>query len=276
LTVEDQRIARTVDIRYIRIWFHVPFKEKRMDTFLASSLPWTIKAAVLLACGLVVAVSLLAISKSTLARIGRLPRLSPNWISFWRLPLFWIGVTMHLNVSQFWGFLIVVAACILDVIDGKMAVAFREYGIPRSEQSVRIGAWLDPLMDKLTILPLIALFAAKGIVSPWLAGALIVPDVVGTLIRDPFGRKFFRFAMRFRRQNKATFAGKIKAIFQCFGLVVCMLREFDWINGSSLIHVIFGFAAAFGILSVLSRIHFSASIDRAVDWVGILFNHKDA
>ncbi len=316
-----------------------------MDEFLASSLPWEIKAAVCLACGLVTAVLVIAIPKRTLAWIGkkklislkfivRLHRLSiwlgvriyslshfwgfkfvvfaeriltwikennsitPNTITWARLPIFWAGVWAHFYLSPFWGFELVVLSCALDRLDGKMAMAFVEFGIFRSLASKKLGELLDPLIDKATLLPLIAIFAYQDIIIYWIAIAIIFVDVLGTLLRkavilwfkksiEPRIGKFldtrvFKIVKNNRRAlgkrmrlSKSSAAGKIKALLQSLALVACMPYEMNWLKNPTVPNIMFDLALFFGVLSVVSRVKIHEDVDKVVDSANSVFSHQD-
>ncbi|MFZ6015468.1 MAG: CDP-alcohol phosphatidyltransferase family protein [Patescibacteria group bacterium] len=268
-----------------------------MDEILQSSLPWELKAFICLASGLIVTVLVLAIPYRALAWAGRNTPLSPNVLSAIRLPVFWAGVAVHFYVSYFWGFVIVVFATALDRTDGKMAKAYVMHAITRTAKDMRIGEWLDPLIDKLTLLPLIAIFAARGIISPWLAFGIILIDVFGTLMRKAVvlwfkrrvepkikpwldkraARKVTRTRksiMAMMRPSKASAAGKIKALLQALGLVVCMPYESGWFKDTLPVFIMFTGALFFGALSVLSRYKIHEDVDKVVDSANAVFSHE--
>ena len=58
--------------------------------------------------------------------LAQIPGFSPNWLSFWRLPLVWLGFGLYLYGCHLEGFLLVVFSLTLDRLDGKMATAMKE------------------------------------------------------------------------------------------------------------------------------------------------------
>lgn len=241
-----------------------------MDEYLTSSLPWQLKLAIMYAPGVPVALLILAIPKSWLARIGQLPCLSPNWITFWRLPIFWIGGYLFFYYSPFWGLMLFTVSATLDVTDGKMATAFKEHNVPRSAQAVRIGELSDPVVDKLCNAPLVAVFSVLGVIHPMIAVFIIMFGILGTITRPPFN-----LLQRFSRQAKASPIGKKKTLIENLGFLVCIPYYFGWVTEYQLSNVAFGIAMLLGALSVLSRMHIHASIDKAIDSMATLYQHKE-
>ncbi|MBP9864280.1 CDP-alcohol phosphatidyltransferase family protein [Patescibacteria group bacterium] len=264
------------------------------------SLPWELKAFVYLSAALLVAIATLAIPKSWLVRIGQLPFLSPNWISFWRLPIFWVGAYLFYYTSSFFGLLIIVLACCLDVIDGKMAKAMRDAGIIRSALDLWIGVWLDPLVDKLTLLPLIGIISSAGLIDTTATFCIILFDVIGTSLRDPFNvwermkRRFVKkpelrktlswhpyrahlelTADKEPSETKANPIGKIKSLLQSLGLALCGPYILHWVELDVYPTYWFSLAALFGLMSVLSRHLNISTLRRITRWSSSYFNHQD-
>lgn len=97
-------------------------------------------------------------------------RTVPNVISAVRivlLPVFGVLLVVH----QFWASIIVLLVVFLtDFVDGFVARRF--------DQTSALGAWLDPVADRLTVVFVVAAFAASAIV-PWqLVVILLIPDVL--------------------------------------------------------------------------------------------------
>jgi cardiolipin synthase len=70
-------------------------------------------------------------------------------------------------VAAFWTLL---ASAASDFVDGRIARRF--------DARTRFGAIADPLADKLTMLTVTALLAWQGLLPLWLAGAIILRDVL--------------------------------------------------------------------------------------------------
>lgn len=268
-----------------------------MDDFLQSSAPWQIKSAVCLAAGLMVALAILSISKTRLARLSQKPYCSPNWISLYRFPLFWLGVEIFLSISPFWGCLIIMVAFVLDVVDGKMSAGMVEAGIFRSRLDRWIGEWLDALVDKLTVLPLLIIFTSKGLVDWRVTGAIVALDVVGTLLRDPIvmlpvlfkssatslttrilaelDRREAKQAASPAGKNKASPAGKIKMLVQCGGILTCMPYHLGWVREPRVQNWVLALAAFLGLMSILSRVKANSAYSRFMAGLAKYFAHED-
>jgi len=266
-----------------------------MDEILKSELPWELKLCIVLGCGLIVAILVLATPKRLLAWLGKNTPVTPNWLTLVRLPIFWAGVCTHLYQSPFWGFVVVVFAAALDRTDGKMAASFKEFDVIRSRKDIAIGEWLDPLIDKLTLLPLIAIMAHLKIVNFWLVAAIMIVDIFGTLMRKAVVTWFKKTiepklnghlhdvlaaagsSINGRmRKSKASAAGKIKALLQTFGLVACFPYELGWLRGHVVPNAIFVAALIFGVLSVLTRVKIHEEVDKVVDSTNAIFSHEES
>lgn len=254
-----------------------------MSSLLSPSLPWELKAAGCMAPGILLVVAFLLVPKSILAQIGQVPFLSPNWITVWRVVIFWIGAALFFRVDPFIGYLAIVVASILDVIDGRMATALREHLIPRSRRDAKVGEWLDPLADKVTNLPLIGVFAALGIVNLWLAAAIIATDVIGTFFREPINldARFKAFigkvngTKRNRRPSRANAVGKAKALLQSLALVACGPPALGWIRPFALPNILLVLALVAGFVSLLARFETFTALSRLVSRAGSHFTHKE-
>ncbi|MCU1527666.1 MAG: hypothetical protein JWP75_1429 [Frondihabitans sp.] len=97
-------------------------------------------------------------------------RTVPNVISAIRillLPVFGVLLFVH----QYWASIVVLLVVfVTDFVDGFIARRF--------DQTSELGAWLDPVADRLTVVFVVAAFAASGIV-PWqLVVILLIPDIL--------------------------------------------------------------------------------------------------
>jgi phosphatidylglycerophosphate synthase len=284
-------------------------KEYGMESFknlseLFSALPGELKTCVYLAVGLVIVVAALAIPRSILEWIGAKRFLSPNWISIWRLPVFYIGAVLYWSGFTFAGYCVVVFAFAMDRLDGKVADVLEEKigrVIVYPEQiegekewrykwrcwkvalnhpgRTKEGASLDPLIDKLTVIPMMAVFAFKGILSPYLIVAMVLAEAAGTLIRPPFD-----IAPQYVRSGRATFVGKIKFLLHGLTLIGGLTVEhkflvfprinFRWFETSSLNLFLF-VVLVLSVLSVFSRLDLGKKLNRLVDALtSTLFGHS--
>jgi phosphatidylglycerophosphate synthase len=264
------------------------------DGFLDSDAIWEFKVSVCLVGGLAVSAAWLCFPKESLARI------EANLITVGRFFLFWFGVYVFLRWSVYAGHLLVVSSPIWDVLDGKAEVARRERGLPRSKLNRWIGKWLDPLVDKITVLPLVAYFALHGVIGVWVVAPVVLFDAIGTCLREPVTTlfRFFRYpssitwrarldaeierslaqeslasdGKRKRDESRASAIGKVKALVQCLGLEVCMPFYLGWLGASRIPDYVYSAAAVLGALSVLSR-HIPPN--RFLAWANSHFRHQD-
>lgn len=124
--------------------------------------------------------------------------------------------------EETWALWLFVAAALSDLLDGWIA---------RHDGPTPLGTFLDQTSDKVTTLPLLALFAVKGYFPTWLlapAGVLFALDL-GNLTanilnfrrgharvgRPPDGKKRF-----------STTAGQVKFWAQCLGVGAFMVAHF--------------------------------------------------
>jgi phosphatidylglycerophosphate synthase len=266
---------------------------------LGKHLPWQLEACLTLTSALGLGVANLCIPKRVLARIGQLPLLEPNWITLWSLIFWWVGIYLIVKGHLYPGVMCTAQGGVGDVMDGKMAVAMREFGVWRSALCRRIGKWFDPLCDKLKYPPVIVLFAAALVLGMKLALWIAALEVIGTLIRNPINvgarmawaskKKMIKnerlrgwlyaIGRRLVRKSKASGFGKIKATIQSLGLMVCAPYFLTWITEpKAMPDVIYLLALVFGALSIVSRMRIHPTFDAFIDRVGnagSLFKHQD-
>ncbi|ORI20666.1 CDP-alcohol phosphatidyltransferase family protein [Rhodococcus sp. 1168] len=101
----------------------------------------------------------------------------PNVLSTLRLlaiPLFLY--LLLVPEADGWALTVLLLSGATDWLDGKLARAL--------DQSSRLGALLDPLVDRLSVVSALAAFVARGIIPWWVAAILIGRDLVlaGTLL----------------------------------------------------------------------------------------------
>ncbi len=232
---------------------------------------------------------ILLIPARLLAKISRWPGCSPNAISIESTFVFWFAMAVFFAIANkpFTGsaFLIAICifviakACLLDIVDGRMARAMVKYQVPRSEKRKELGKWIDPLRDKLMVLPVIFIFSLKEYIALWIAIGIISVDIFGTLMRvavtikerrqkkfsDWQWKGFWATFAYYVRGNTARAPGKIKMPLQVIGILLCMMTMAGWINAKPILDTLFGCALIFAMLSVLSRLYISPRINRAVD-----------
>lgn len=196
-----------------------------MDTYISEYLqfPWQLRAAVGLAIGLLLAIVLLSIPERVLVRMSFTKGLTENCITLYRIPIYMIGawIYFHMGLPEI-GFDVIVVACTLDRIDGAEAAArarseqrAQALGIPivlRTERSKALGKFLDPFGDKVTLLPTMAYQAHLGAMQPWIIGAIITIDIIGTFVNRGASNGF----------------GKAKYLCQAFALIACVPHNQHW------------------------------------------------
>lgn len=260
-----------------------------MNSLTFNDLPGEVKMAVFLAVGVTIAIVMLKIPEKTLQNIGKLRRMSPNWISFWRLPIFWIGICIYLGVDPFIGFCIVVFALMLDRLDGAVADALDLLNDPEHPGKTTLGEWFDPFIDKLTFPPLLCIFWFKGYFWTELMIPMLIIEVISTIIRPPvmpdqnghsyvftdIEHPFILFLKIKIRSGKSSGPGKIKVFFQCMAPLACMPLDQHWMEFSlRIVNGLLVGALVFGVFSVASRFKISPAVDSVVDTISAAFARK--
>ncbi len=171
----------------------------------------------------------------------------------------------------------------MDRLDGKMAHAFgdkvAEFESTFDELNhpgkTKIGGWLDPLIDKFTVVPILLYFCAWGHLWMPIGIAILGLELFSTAVRPPFN-----LGASYRRQIKASWFGKMKFLFQSITLVVYLPVDQTWVDPSIIPNVFLGGALTFCFLSVASRIKFPRPflwVNYIVDrfaYVGRAFKHE--
>lgn len=194
---------------------------------------------------------------------------SPNFISVVRLPFVYLGYILYFCHYPLWGFRLVVFGMMLDYMDGKLASALDKLNDPAIPGTTAIGKWLDPLIDKLSFIPILFIFAYKGLLVWWLAVAIIMFDIVGTFMRPPFN-----FIKQHVRTSQATGFGKMKSLSQWITVVVCIPYDRMWVESLLWIPQIpLTIATLLGALSVVSRLRINRDVDDVTNRVTSIFRH---
>jgi phosphatidylglycerophosphate synthase len=227
-----------------------------------------------------VALLLLGIPKRTLRFLGNIALgsyrpLGPNWITTYSIVVTLIGMAVY-TAHPVTGFVIVVGGSILDRLDGKMAMAL---GNPFTDPEpfgktlftaedfqhwwkefnhngpTDLGMVFDPLGDKIKSFSILFYFASKGILCPWLVWILLIPELIGTLIRPPFNLLKDRIG-----KTQATGIGKYKVMVQWMTAIFCVPYDQHWIarghwahGMDSSLNWLLGLIVILAIASVASR-----------------------
>ncbi|WP_324198393.1 CDP-alcohol phosphatidyltransferase family protein [Nocardia beijingensis] len=106
----------------------------------------------------------------------------PNVLSVLRLlgvPLFlWL---LLVERADGWAFALLVASGVTDFLDGKLARLL--------DQSSRLGALLDPFVDRLYLVTTLAAFVIRGLMPWWVAALLVGRDLVLTATLSVYKRR---------------------------------------------------------------------------------------
>ncbi|MEU2034383.1 CDP-alcohol phosphatidyltransferase family protein [Nocardia amamiensis] len=106
----------------------------------------------------------------------------PNVLSVLRLlgvPLFlWL---LLIERADGWAFALLVASGVTDFLDGKLARLL--------DQSSRLGALLDPFVDRLFLVTTLAAFVIRGLIPWWVAALLVGRDLVLTATLSVYKRR---------------------------------------------------------------------------------------
>lgn len=241
----------------------------------------------LLMIGLGVALPLLALGfrplKWVLIAIGKTRGFAPNWLTIWRFPCVWGGFYWYMELDAYIGFALVVLGFMLDRMDGKVAEAHgdevAEFDDTIDELNhpgkTKMGGWLDPLIDKLTIVPILLYFCIKGELWLPLGILILLVETIGTIVRPPF--KLINLKLR---RVSAGWAGKTKFGFMCATLLVYLPVDRGWEAASAIPNYFLATAATFTLLSFVSKVEFRgwlAWINRAFDRLAFLdgaFKHN--
>ncbi|AMM19089.1 hypothetical protein AX769_01730 [Frondihabitans sp. PAMC 28766] len=133
----------------------------------------------------------------------------PNVVSAIRillLPVFGILLVVH----DFWASIIVLLLVFVsDFVDGFVARHFN--------QTSNLGAWLDPVADRFTVVVVVAAFAASGVV-PWqLVVILLIPDVLSAA--------WAVVSFRGAPDVKVSKVGKVRTALLFVGLFMMLFGE---------------------------------------------------
>ncbi|GGK33625.1 CDP-alcohol phosphatidyltransferase family protein [Nocardia camponoti] len=148
----------------------------------------------------------------------------PNVLSIIRLigiPVFvWLLLVRHANG---WAFALLIASGFTDFLDGKLARLL--------DQSSRLGALLDPLVDRLYLVTTLVTFVIGGLMPWWIAAILIGRDGLLTLTLSVYKRRDLP-------PPDVIYLGKAATFALMSALPWMLTGEMDWVGA--------GFGWAFG------------------------------
>ena len=115
----------------------------------------------------------------------------------------WTPFPLH----AFYSFVCFVAAAATDYLDGHVA---RKY-----KQVTNLGIFLDPLIDKLTVLSVLIAFISQLITPEWIVILIFIREILVTSFRD--------YAAARGVAIPSVMSGKIKATLQYLGILFGLL-----------------------------------------------------
>ncbi len=148
----------------------------------------------------------------------------PNVLSALRLvgvPLFlWLLLVVR---ADGWAFALLVLSGVTDFLDGKLARLL--------DQSSRLGALLDPFVDRLYLVTTLAAFVIRGLLPWWVAVILISRDAVLALTLSVYKRRQLDPPEVIYLGKAATFA---------------LMSALPWLLAGQMDWALAGFSRAFG------------------------------
>ena len=153
-----------------------------------------------------------------------------------------------------WAGLVFAVAAISDWWDGHMA---RKMGLVSP-----LGAFLDPLADKLLTGSAFVAFAWMSIIPWWMVIIVVFRDIFLTLLR--------RFADNIGLHVKTSFFGKVKTFAQMtfiiLVLVMLFAQEGHFGSGfATLAHTYFASDVSFWLMSIITFLTFASAISYCYD-----------
>jgi len=161
-----------------------------------------------------------------------------NWLTVLRILLIPVFVSLLVYRKPGPALVVFVAAALTDLLDGYVA---RRHGL-----SSRLGAFLDPMADKLLLVSSFVTLTWLKALPFWIAAVVISRDLilmVGALVIHMAGGRIY---------PRPTRAGKIATFFQILTVLTGLATRFAQV-GPALIAVMW-LAAAFTIVSGLQYI----------------------
>jgi cardiolipin synthase len=162
----------------------------------------------------------------------------PNTLTIIRILLIPIFVILIMNHSLWWALIIFAIAGITDGLDGLLARLTR--------QKTEIGAFLDPIADKLLLISAYLTLAIVEILPGWLSVIVITRDVIillGILVI---------MLISHPPQIRPSFIGKVTTTFQIVTVLLALLTGHDPLFKRLTYIAIYGTTS----LTILSGIHY--------------------
>ena len=135
----------------------------------------------------------------------------PNTLTILRVLLIPVFVILLMDQHFAWSFVIFVIAGITDAVDGGLARI--------THQRTTLGAYLDPIADKLLLTCAFVTLAILKTIPSWLTVIVITRDVIISL------GFFILFLMDRRPEIKPTTFSKINTVIQVLTIAVVLFSE---------------------------------------------------
>ncbi len=164
----------------------------------------------------------------------------PNALTLIRILLIPLFVILLISKSFHGAFIIFVIAGITDALDGFLARIWH--------QRTELGAYLDPIADKLLLASAFVTLAILDIVPYWLTVIVMSRDI---LIAIGF---WVLTMMDHTPRMRPSYTSKITTVFQILTIIWALLSVLHWGFGS-LFPILIGLTAFFTILSGVHYIY---------------------
>jgi cardiolipin synthase len=161
-----------------------------------------------------------------------------NWLTVLRILLVPVFVTLLVYRKPGWALLVFTVAALTDLADGYVA---RSRGL-----ASRLGAFLDPMADKLLLTASFVTLTWLKALPFWIAAVVISRDVIlvlGAMLIHMVGARIY---------PRPTWAGKSATFFQVLTVLLGLMAR--WAHFRGPLHVVIWLAAAFTIVSGLQYI----------------------
>ena len=136
----------------------------------------------------------------------------PNWLTVLRILLIPVFVTLLVYRRPGWALLVFVLAALTDLLDGWVA---RRHGM-----ASRLGAFLDPMADKLLLTASFVTLTYLKALPFWIAAVVISRDTllaVGALLVHMVGGRIY---------PRPTWAGQAATFFQVLTVLTGLLARY--------------------------------------------------
>ncbi len=170
----------------------------------------------------------------------------PNQLTFLRLGILPFFVVLIIYERYAWALLILVLAALTDAMDGRLARSLN--------QKTALGAYLDPIADKLMLSSSFVVLALEGRIPRWLTILVLGRDVLilvtATVILLVVGY----------RQFPPSIYGKLTTIMQIVMVLVVLVAEVLQPSGFGTLRQLLAYVVAG--FTIFSGFHYSVVVAR--------------